>query len=369
MKSLLITTEIPSQGYGSGQRALSVKKALDELGECRVLRLCDGDETTKPPTVDFLAPSGVPTNPSRLFWIFRNLNFGEFRPNAPALKIVEDIHKEYPFDLVFCQLLRSTGAAPHGLVPCMLDTEAMHHPDTILTKALWPLTTRMMDRCTSKFKKVFVIRSDDNKILHQTSTEVLPCVSTTPVNAVEVKSTATNLLFIGDPKWPPNKESIEHLIETVLPDLKQRNSKFKLRIVGAGTEAYAEIPGLSTAGFVDDIVMEYQNAAVVLCPIWSGRGANVKLAEALQLGCAVVTSEHAATGFKGIITPGTDLLTADSKETYADVLCDLLDHPGRIISLRKQAAKFGRTSLSQGNVNNIIAKAVTNIFPNVVAAE
>jgi len=257
IKSLLIAKDIPSSGYGTGQRLLSIKTALEKLGECRVLWLTNQNQDNVPDGVSYIVPSGISNHPSKMDWILRNLLFSDYRPYFPAIKAVEKIRNTYPFDVVFCNFFGATVAAPHHLVPCILDVDCLPMPQSRLTKIIWFLTRYMMNRCALKFQQVFIIRPSDRLILNRNKTIWLPCISNSATTPVNVNPEAKNILFVGSPAWKPNRDAIQFLIKQILPHLQTINPTLKLRLVGRGTEVYSGIPGVDALGFVDDIVQEY----------------------------------------------------------------------------------------------------------------
>src|SRR5688572_14352105 len=143
VKSLLISSDVPTDGYGTGQRLLSLQRALESLGECRVLWLHPEPSPGRPPGVHYTASIGLPAEPSRGFWLRRHLTFREFRPWPPARAAMEEVRKDYPFDLAVCSFFRSTGAAPDHLSPCLLDADCLPEPGGLLTRLLWPATRAM----------------------------------------------------------------------------------------------------------------------------------------------------------------------------------------------------------------------------------
>lgn len=357
LKTLLISHESPVLSYGGGQRALTLKRAFESLGECRLLCLVARNGGGAPVGADYIGPSDAGAKQGRLYWRMRHLLFSDFRAYAPALKRVEEIRREYPFDIVACHLFAAARAAPVDSAPCFLDSDMTPSPTSRLTELLWPLTLRAMNARAKKFRRVFVIRPSDQQILRRAKTTYLPCVSASATAPIEVAPDARNLLFVANiDSWPPNRDAAEYLVREIAPRLTGTGRR--LRLVGRGSQDYSGAENVSAAGFVDDLSAEYRNAAVVLCPIWSGEGANVKLAEALQYGAAVVATEHAAGGFAGLAQPGEHLLAGRTRQDFADILIGLLKSPERMRRLRANAARLGATILSQANLNAIVARTV-----------
>lgn len=357
MKTLMITLESPVAAYGGGQRVLSLKKAFESLGEVRVLHLVPKGREGETFNADYTAPSDTEARTDRNYWRKRQLLFSDFRPYEPARRRIEEIRKEYPFDVAICHLFRSAPAAPVDMVPCFLDSDLTPVPSSKFSRLLWPLTRRVMNARAKQFARIFVIRPSDQEVLSGAKTTYLPCISTSAKAPLTIADDLKNLLFVGNVKaWPPNRESVEYLVKDLAPRLS--GTGYRLRLVGDGTQDYAGAENVSAPGFVDDLEAEYRNAAVVLCPIWSGFGANVKMAEALQYGAAIVTTNHAVTGFDGVIKAGEHVLAGEGRDDVTSVILDLLKNPERMKMLRARATELGASILNQENLNAIVAKAV-----------
>lgn len=357
IRSALIVTDPPHPGYGTGQRVLALRSALSRLGPAKVILLTPHWRSPRPRGVDHLAPCAVPANPSRAFWVLSHLTFRELRPDARAQAAVRSILAEDPVDLVVCSFIRSTVAAPIGSVPCLLDVDCLPEPSGRVADVIMPITARLTARRAAQFSTAFVIRPSDAERLRPANTVLLPGISTTPSAPVDVRPDARNVLFVGSPHWPPNREAIELLVRRLAPALMEKRPRFVVRVVGQDTEQYTGLPGVSVGGFVDNIVDEYTKAAIVVCPIVSGGGANIKLAEALQLGAACVATDRAAAAYAGIAERGRHLLTAPTFDAFIDTVLEVLGDESRLEQLRTEARKLGSGMLSQHYFDGVVAAA------------
>ena len=113
---------------------------------------------------------------------------------------------------------------------------------------------------------------------------------------------------------------------------------------------------------MDDLSAEYRKAVLVLCPIFSGGGANIKLAEAVQFGCPVLASIHAAAGFDGILVPEDHIEVFSSRSMFIEKLTSLLQRPDRLEQLRERAIQISQTFLNQDYCNLIIAEDIRRIL-------
>ena len=95
------------------------------------------------------------------------------------------------------------------------------------------------------------------------------------------------------------------------------------------------VDGVEVAGYVDDVAAEYARASVVVAPVFSGGGTQIKVLEALAYECGAVVSAFSAAGFAPNLLAGEHLLVAhDAAEWVAHCLA-LIDSP-------TQAERLGR---------------------------
>jgi hypothetical protein len=363
IRSLLVCDDLPSSTYGTGQRLLSLQRALAKLGQCRILHLTNGASEPNE-AADYRAPLPFDFRASRAAWARRHLTFAEARRDDSYRAVFERIRNEYPFDLVLCSFFRNASAVPTDIAPCFIDLDAIPERTGPLTRALWPLTLRAMQRRARDFRTIYVIRSSDAALFKTgaTNVRVLPGISASaPATPLPHNPDARRVLFIAPAGWPPNREAVDWLLALDVPRALD-SLGFELRLVGQGTEAFAPRPGLSCGGFVGDLAAEYEAARLVLCPIWTGSGANIKLAEAVQFGRAVLATAHSAAGFEGFLQPGRDLLTFDEREQFLPLLLTSLPDSNRLRELEINAVRGARHFLNQAYIDRIIAEDAAAIF-------
>lgn len=116
----------------------------------------------------------------------------------------------------------------------------------------------------------------------------------------------TIILFNGAFGYLPNREALFTIIHKINPALQQIK-KFKYRIIICGKNIPEEIkdqPGISIAGFVDDVSLYFKGTDVFLNPIVDGGGIKTKLVEALSYGCNAVSVKSGATGVEPQLCSG-----------------------------------------------------------------
>lgn len=140
-------------------------------------------------------------------------------------------------------------------------------------------------------------------------------------------------LAVADWAYGPNAAALAWLRAEVMPRLDA-----ELVLAGRGSET---VPG--GRGFVDDLTSLYDGAAVVVCPVRSGAGTQLKVAEALGRGRLVVTTAY---GLRSVPAAASSaVVVADSGDETARAVDELVHDVARRRSVENalRAAPFPRT--------------------------
>lgn len=148
------------------------------------------------------------------------------------------------------------------------------------------------------------------------------------------------ICFIGRMDYYPNQQGMLFFCHEVMPQIRERNPRATLTIIGANPsreiEKLGSLPGVSVTGTVDDVRPYVRRAAVSVAPLAIARGTQNKILEAMAMGVPVVCSETAAGGVDA--EPGAHLLTAASPSQYAEQILSILGNP----DARRRLAESGR---------------------------
>ena len=85
------------------------------------------------------------------------------------------------------------------------------------------------------------------------------------------------VLFVGDLKFPPNRDGLERLLEKSWPAVRSGTPGATLRVVGRGVDEesrarWSAHAGVDVLGFAEDLRAEYAAAAATVAPVWYGGG-------------------------------------------------------------------------------------------------
>jgi glycosyltransferase involved in cell wall biosynthesis len=134
-----------------------------------------------------------------------------------------------------------------------------------------------------------------------------------------------HMVFTGSMDWLPNEDGMVYFVRDVLPLIRRHEPTATLSIVGrAPTPAIARLAseeGVEVTGRVDDVRPHMAAGAVYIVPLRIGGGTRLKIFEAMAMGKPVVSTTIGAEGLP--VTPGADVVIADTAETFADAVVRL----------------------------------------------
>ncbi len=119
-----------------------------------------------------------------------------------------------------------------------------------------------------------------------------------------------------------------------------------------------EAPGVSLAGFVDDLADVYRDATVAVAPLLRGAGVKFKTLEAILAGLPIVSTSVGAEGIAAL----PPLETFDSAEEFADGLVAVLESPALA---RERARSLQNWAQEEYSVRKYASKIQTT-YENVI---
>ncbi len=124
----------------------------------------------------------------------------------------------------------------------------------------------------------------------------VPTISDNIMNSITAKDDKKNILFVGK-KYYPNLVGFKWFVDNVLPSL---TDNIQVDVVGRGLEElrneYSD-PRINVIGGVESLNPYYENADIVIAPLFDGGGMKSKTVEALSFGKIFVGTEESLFGF------------------------------------------------------------------------
>jgi glycosyltransferase involved in cell wall biosynthesis len=149
-----------------------------------------------------------------------------------------------------------------------------------------------------------------------------------------------SVVFTGLMDHPPNIDAVVWFCRKILPALRAKRPGLRFKIVGARPDArvieLAGREGVEVTGEVADIRPYLAGSSALVVPLRSGGGTRLKILEAMAMGRPVISTTLGAEGLE--VTPGDNLLIADSAERFAGQILTLLESP----DMARRLGKAGR---------------------------
>ena len=124
----------------------------------------------------------------------------------------------------------------------------------------------------------------------------VPSISHDIMNSITEKNDKKHILFVGK-KYYPNLVGFKWFVDNVLPSL---TDNIQVDVVGRGLEElrneYSD-PRINVIGGVESLNPYYENADIVIAPLFDGGGMKSKTVEALSFGKIFVGTEESLFGF------------------------------------------------------------------------
>jgi polysaccharide biosynthesis protein PslH len=200
----------------------------------------------------------------------------------------------------------------------------------------------------------------------RTPVTCIPFALELPEQQGEVQQVPFTLAHIGAMDWAPTAEGARWLCDEVWPLIYAAQPEAKLLLAGRKlreNDAAWQAPGIHVLGEVDDAQRFMRQAAVVAVPPRSGGGVRIKLAEALALGCATVSTTLGAEGIQ--VKEGEHLLIADDAHAFANAVLRLFAHPETAARLAQNAKLHAAEHLNRAAAT----KKLSDFYSQITAAK
>lgn len=253
------------------------------------------------------------------------------------------------------------GAAMNGH-PCLLDyTDAVSANNRSLAsiepRPHWRLMLELDARRLERFERDARDTFDEALVTSRVDREALggggvEHVTVLP-NGVDIDEFAPSpeaerpgqLVFVGVMSYIPNVDAARFLANDVMPRIRRRRPDAVLEIVGADpAPAVTRLrsPSTRVTGRVPDVRPFIAAAELVVIPVRAGGGFPNKLAEAMAMGKAVLTSPELAGRLD--VVPGVHVEVAERAD-FAEKALELLGDRDRREQLAAEARAFAEREL------------------------
>lgn len=378
MKIMVLLSRVPYPlEKGDKLRAFNQIKELSKKHQIVLFALNDGklDEQALPELKKYcVAISIIPLpkktvigNLIRAFFKGLPLQVGYFHFAKAQRKVDELIQKHQPSH-IYCQLIRTAEyvkAYPEKAKTLdYMDVfskgiERRKATDPFYMKPFLAMEYKRLLKYERKvfswFKHKTIISTQDRDLIphdEKFKIKVIPNGVDTDFFKPMQRKKEFELLFNGNMNYPPNVESVEYLVEKVMPYIWNKMPNVRLLISGASPNSRVkelESDKVVVSGWVDDIRENYAKSRILVAPMQISIGLQNKLLEAMamQLPCVTSVLANNALGAKH----NEQIMVADNPQQYAIQILELLNNEAKA----KQIAMNGYTFA----VNNFNWKVTT----------
>lgn len=345
--------------------ALNDKK-LDEFAFAELKKYCVGISIMKFSKVNILF------NLVRAFFNGKPLQVGYFYFKKAQKKVDSLVLKHRP-DHIYCQLIRTAEyAKPYTNIPKTLDymdvfskgMERRKFSDPFYMRTILAMEHRRLLKYEHDIFKHFdnktiISQQDKNFIQHPEKDKitVIPNgVDTDYFSSIPFEK-EFELLFNGNMAYPPNIESVEYLVNKIMPLVWKKLPKVRLLISGASPNKKVlalKSDRVEVSGWVFDIRENFAKSKILVAPMQISIGLQNKLLEAMamQLPCVTSTLANNALGAK----PGVQILVADTPEQYVDCIVELLQDEAKAKKIAMNGYKFVINNFNWKNSTDSLEK-------------
>lgn len=180
-----------------------------------------------------------------------------------------------------------------------------------------------------------------------------------------VPAGSTQLVFVGQMGWFPNKDGVQWFLREIFPRILAARPDAEFVLVGKadGLEVPEDLaPRVRIAGFVPDLRPYVHAAAVYVVPLRAGSGTRLKVLEAMALGKAIVTTHVGSEGIE--LVDGKSAIYADDAESFAQATLALLDSPGKVAQLGTAARELAEARYGW----QAIGEQLTDFYDRLLAS-
>ncbi|MEU5907836.1 glycosyltransferase [Micromonospora sp. NPDC047467] len=139
------------------------------------------------------------------------------------------------------------------------------------------------------------------------------------------------VLALASYDYEPNVGALRAFVRDTWPLVRADIPSARLTVAGRRSETlapeFADVPGVTVLGTLDDVAAAYAGAALTVAPATTGGGAQLKLTESMSRGRCVVMSSFAARGLPAAVRDADAHRVADDPRSFAAAVVDTVRGP------------------------------------------
>ena len=181
----------------------------------------------------------------------------------------------------------------------------------------------------------------------------------------EIERDPDTLVFSGKMSYHANVSMVMYLFNEIMPRLWEKRPGVRLVVVGkdppASIRKLADSSRVIVTGTVDDIRPYLWKAVAAVVPLVYGAGIQNKILEAMATATPVITNSKVLASLA--VTPGEELMVADSADEFARSALQLIENP----SLQKSVGEAGLQYVQSHHSWRETARKMVEIYRGLAA--
>ncbi|MBP5583007.1 MAG: glycosyltransferase, partial [Bacteroidales bacterium] len=223
------------------------------------------------------------------------------------------------------------------------------------------------ERCIMDTFDVKTIISDSDRqcIDHSRKNDILVVPNGVDFEHFTKKNVAKkyDVVFTGNMAYPPNVDAVAFLSREIMPIVWKTRPETTLCIAGATPAPSVKSAAnekITVTGWVDDMRDVYVQSHIFIAPMRIGTGLQNKLLEAMSMELPCITSPLANGSLRA--ENGTEICVADSAETYARAILNLLNDEQMAEQMAHNGNAFVHAHFDWNATTEIVEKAMEKIL-------
>ncbi|MFN4234476.1 MAG: glycosyltransferase family 4 protein [Bacteroidia bacterium] len=212
---------------------------------------------------------------------------------------------------------------------------------------------------------IISISSSDSNFIQQSGIKTK--LITVPVGITEKEfqeNTSNSIYHIGAMDWQPNVEGLNWFLENVWSLVLDKKTGAELHLAGRNMpkEKYSNYKNVIVYGEVENSEKFAADKGIMIIPVHRASGIRIKLAEAMMMGKAIVSTSIGASGIENL--SNKEILIADNAFDFAEKILLLLENENLKNEISKNAHHFALQHFEQDKCSQKIIDFYNKILNN-----
>ncbi|MEX1216425.1 glycosyltransferase family 4 protein [Saccharospirillum sp.] len=180
-------------------------------------------------------------------------------------------------------------------------------------------------------------------------------------------SDVAGCIFAGGLEWYPNAKAVDFIVNSLEPVFDEKIAGGPIVICGKGwhkglSDLSKKSKKVRAAGFVDDIRIPMEKAALYICPISDGGGTKLKVLDALAMGIPLIAHPIACEGID--VVEGRHVVYASTTDDYIKEIEFLMSNPSKRRSMSKAGIELIEGMYSYSNIGRKLKNVIGVLTEN-----